>query len=43
MSVTIKIEFIGWLINVTDINDTQWKPEINLLSLVYMFIVPFEY
>jgi hypothetical protein len=30
-STTVIIVCISWLINVTDINDAQWKPEINTL------------
>jgi hypothetical protein len=30
MSVTVIIECIRWLINVTDNNDARWKPEINV-------------
>ena len=28
-SMTVIIECISWLINVTDNNDAWWKPEIN--------------
>ena len=27
--MTVIIECISWLINVTDNNDARWKPEIN--------------
>ena len=30
--MTVIIECISWLINVTDINDERWKPEINTFS-----------
>ena len=30
-SVTVIIECISWLINVTDNNDARWKPAITLL------------
>jgi hypothetical protein len=33
-SKTIIFECISWLINVTDINDSRWKPEINFAMLV---------
>jgi hypothetical protein len=29
-STAVIIECISWLINVTDNNDAQWKPEINM-------------
>ena len=31
--MTVIIECISWLINVTDNNDSRWKPEINLLDM----------
>jgi hypothetical protein len=27
--MTVIIECIGWLMDVNDINDARWKPEIN--------------
>jgi len=29
MYMTVIIECISWLINMTDNNDARWKPEIN--------------
>jgi hypothetical protein len=31
--MTVIIECISWLTNVTNINDARWKPEINLLDM----------
>jgi hypothetical protein len=28
-STAVSIEYIGWLIEVTNNNDARWKPEIN--------------
>ena len=28
-SMTVIIECIGWLMDVTDINDERWRPQIN--------------
>jgi len=33
-SMTLIIECIGWLINVTDNNDIRWKTEINCYRVV---------
>ena len=44
--MTVIIECISWLINVTDNNDARWKPEINVhWHLVHSFsqIVPLNY
>ena len=37
-STTVIIECISWLINITDINDARWKPEIVFNILVFLKI-----
>ena len=37
-STTVIIECISWLINMTDINDARWKPEIVFNILVFLKI-----
>jgi len=34
--VTVTIEYISWLINVTDVNDARWKPKIKLKVVVFL-------
>ena len=36
-SMTVIIKCISWLINVTDINDAWWKPEIKLLVCLFLY------
>ena len=36
--MTVIIECISWLVNVTDNNDARWKPEIKCDIKFYLFI-----
>ena len=42
-SMTVIIECISWLINVSDNNDVRWKPEINtyIRSFFLFFVLNF--
>ena len=37
--MTVIIEYISWLKNVTDINDARWKPEINICVFIVSTIL----
>ena len=41
-SMTVIIECISWLINVSDNNDARWKPEINVGANIRYFNVNFN-
>jgi hypothetical protein len=36
--MTVIIERISWLTNVTDNNDARWKPEINRVGSLYYLL-----